>query len=147
MRRLGHRLALAALAAALKGLGPGPAAADEPIVAYTITDGTRIAESLTGKPGDPEAGRALYAAERAGCAGCHGDAAAAPPPFAGLGPGEIRLWIAAPDAIDPETAMPAYYAPGDRLEPDDPLYGGPRLTAGEIEDLVAYLAGLTGAAP
>jgi hypothetical protein len=38
--------------------------------------------------------------------------------------------------------MPAFYAAGQRLGADDPLYGGPALTAAEIEDLVAYLAGL-----
>ena len=56
--------------------------------------------------------------------------------------GAIRLWIVAPVAIDPETAMPAFYAAGQRDEADDPLYGGPALTAAEIEDLVAYLAAL-----
>ena len=45
-------------------------------------------------------------------------------------------------AIDPETAMSAYYAAGQRDGAEDPLYGGPALTAAEIEDLVAYLATL-----
>ena len=73
-------------------------------------------------------------------------ATASAPDLAGVGArlsgGAIRLWIAAPVAIDPETAMPAYYAAGQRDGAEDPLYGGPVLTAAEIEDLVAYLAAL-----
>jgi hypothetical protein len=38
--------------------------------------------------------------------------------------------------------MPAYYAAGQRQGPDDPLYGGPALTAAEVEDLIAYLTTL-----
>jgi sulfur-oxidizing protein SoxX len=132
-----------------------PARAAEPVVAYTITDGAGIAESLTGAPGDAEAGRALLAHEpRAGCAGCHGlpgasgDAGAerSASDLAGIGgrmdPAAIRLWIVAPVVIAPETEMPAFYAAGQRDGADDPLYGGPALTASEVEDLVAYLSGL-----
>jgi len=141
--------------AVLLGAPTPPVAADppEPVAAYVITDGRSIAESLTGRPGNAERGRALYRdAARAGCASCHerrAAAAVAPQgsgPAPGLGdvaerlePGEIRLWIAAPRAIDPEAAMPGFYAPGQRRNPADPLYAGPRLTAAEIEDLVAYL--------
>jgi sulfur-oxidizing protein SoxX len=77
--------------------------------------------------------------------GAAGEAASAPD-LAGVGgrlsAGAIRLWVVAPAAIDPETAMPAYYAAGQRDEAEDPLYGGPALTAAEIEDLVAFLAAL-----
>lgn len=132
---------------------------------YVITDGARIEESLTGAPADPARGRALYAdAERAGCAVCHGmpgetgavrisvpgadgEPELRPVPRLGdvgarLPAGEIRLWIVAPEALEPEAAMPAFYAAGQRRGAEDPLYGGPRLTAGEIEDLVAYLSAL-----
>lgn len=129
--------------------GTLPVPAAEPIVAYTITDAREIVASLTGAPGDAERGRALYAGEaRAGCPACHGipaSAGGAPqgPELTGVGsrmsPGEIRLWIVAPKVADPETAMPAFYAAGQRLGAEDPLYGGPALTAAEIEDLVAYL--------
>jgi sulfur-oxidizing protein SoxX len=132
----------------------GSGRAAEPVVAYTITsggaNGSEITASLTGAPGDAERGRAFYAGEaRAGCPACHGvpgaaGEAASAPDLAGVGgrlsAGAIRLWIVAPVAIDPETAMPAYYAAGQRSEAGDPLYGGPALTAAEIEDLVAYLA-------
>ena len=126
--------------------------AAEPVVAYTITNGSEITGSLTGVPGDATRGRALYGGEaRAGCPACHGmpgaaGEAASAPDLAGVGgrlsAGAIRLWIVAPVAIDPETAMPAYYAAGQRDGANDPLYGGPALTAAEIEDLVAYLAAL-----
>jgi sulfur-oxidizing protein SoxX len=130
----------------------GPGRAAEPVVAYTITNGSEITISLTGVPGDAARGRALYGGEaRAGCPACHGvpgaaGAAASTPDLAGVGgrlsAGAIRLWIVAPVAIDPEAAMPAFYAAEQRDGADDPLYGGPALTAAEIEDLVAYLAAL-----
>lgn len=137
---------------------PGQAA--EPVVSYTITNGSEITDSLTGAPGDIARGRALYAGEqRAGCPACHvapggvTDTAIAAPDLAGpdlsgigarLSAGAIRLWIVAPSAIAEDATMPAYYAVGQRDQADDPLYGGPALTAAEIEDLVAYLASLNG---
>jgi sulfur-oxidizing protein SoxX len=139
---------LATVIVALAGSGR----AAEPVVAYTITNGSEITASLTGAPGDAARGRALYEGEaRAGCPACHGvpgaaGEAASAPDLAGVGgrlsAGAIRLWVVAPAAIDPETAMPAYYAAGQRDEAEDPLYGGPALTAAEIEDLVAFLAAL-----
>jgi len=139
---------LMAVLVALAGSGR----AAEPVVGYTITNGSEITGSLTGAPGDAARGRALYAGEaRAGCPVCHGVPGAAgdtvsAPELSGvggrLGAGAIRLWIVAPEALDPETAMPAYYAAGQRTGAEDPLYGGPALTAAEIEDLVAYLAAL-----
>ena len=135
--------------------GSGQAA--EPVVAYIITNGSEIAYSLTGAPGDAARGRALYeAGARAGCPACHGvpgvatKTVTAPdlsgPDLSGIGgrmnAGAIRLWIVAPVAIAEDTAMPAFYAPGQRDGAEDPLYGGPALTAVEIEDLVAYLAAL-----
>ncbi|HUS52566.1 MAG TPA: c-type cytochrome [Thermohalobaculum sp.] len=140
---------LMALLAALAG--PGRAA--EPVVAYTIINGAEITDSLTGAPGDADRGRALYRGEaRAGCPACHGvpgvatEFAATAPDLSNvgerLGAGAIRLWIVAPTVFSDETAMPSFYAAGQRTGADDPLYGGPALTAGEIEDLVAYLAAL-----
>ncbi|MDH3666548.1 MAG: c-type cytochrome [Paracoccaceae bacterium] len=154
------RRVTAALLTVAAGLGLShEAGAAEPIVTYRITNAEEIPESLTGAPGDPARGAELYEDEpRAGCAACHGMPGAATgdddpkleaaPDLSAIGgrlsPGAIRLWIVAPQVLDPETAMPAYYAPGQRLGADDPLYGGPALTAAEIEDLVAYLAGLGG---
>ena len=140
------------LVVALIAAFAGPGRAVEPVVAYTITNGAEITDSLTGAPGDIERGRALYAGEaRAGCPACHGvpgvaGETAAAPDLSGiggrLGAGAIRLWIVAPAVILPETTMPPFYAAGQRTGADDPLYGGPALTAEEVEDLVAYLASL-----
>jgi sulfur-oxidizing protein SoxX len=139
---------LVAMTAALAGSGR----AAEPVVVYTITNGSEITESLTGAPGDAARGRAIYAGEaRAGCPACHGmpgiaGKAATAPDLSGLGgrlsEGAIRLWIVAPSAITEDTAKPAFYAAGQRGGAEDPLYGGPALTAAEIEDLVAYLVSL-----
>lgn len=142
---------IAFLAAVLSGSG----AAAERVVAYEIVDAREISASLTGRPGDPEAGRALYFDDKlTRCAGCHGapgDAAAGngaaassgAPPLADvvgrIGEGAVRLWLVAPQVIAPGTRMPAYYSIGQRMDPADPRFGGPLLTAAEIEDLVAYL--------
>jgi sulfur-oxidizing protein SoxX len=128
---------------------PAGALAADPVTAYTITDGAAIEESLTGAPGDASRGAGLFAAaEPAGCAGCHGFPGAAAngsaPDLTNLGarmsPGSIRLWIVAPSVLVPDTAMPAFYAAGQRQAAEDPMFGGPTLTAQQIEDLVAYLA-------
>lgn len=124
-------------------------------MAFTIENAAAIPEPLGGLAGDPERGRALYfERERVRCHTCHGSpggpgtegnaAGLAAPPLTGLADrmteGEIRLWIAAPALRAPGTAMPAYYALGGRTDPADPLYGGPILTAQEVEDLTAWLA-------
>lgn len=143
-----------ALAAILLVLAVALPAAAQEVVAYRIVDAREIPESLTGEPGDPEAGRQLYFDRQlTRCSGCHGspggpgaqaDAGAADTPsLAGVGrrlsAGAIRLWLVAPRVIAPGTRMPGYYAVGQRDDPADPRFGGPLLTAAEIEDLVAYL--------
>jgi len=135
----------------------GLARAAEPVAAYTITDGSEIADSLTGAPGDAARGRALYAQEpRACCPDCHcipGQPAGESPAMRTEGPdlagvgirlsaGAMRLWIIAPSALEEETEMPFFYGAGQRLGAGDPLYGGPARTAAEVEDLVAYLGSL-----
>ena len=143
----------------------GPIGAADRVVAYRVVDASAIPDSLTGRPGDPRAGRELYLDEKlARCAGCHGvpdgpaasgtgvraddGAATEAPPLDDigrrLGEGKIRLWLVAPEVIEPGTAMPAYYAAGQRDDPADPRFGEPLMTAAEIEDLVAYLLGQTG---
>ncbi|MEL6267163.1 MAG: hypothetical protein AAFR52_16205 [Pseudomonadota bacterium] len=141
------------------------------IVAYTVTDGRRIEASLTGRPGDAADGLKLFAdAARTGCIACHAiprapglehaggpsDVAHEPRPGvpvldrvgARIAPETLRLWLVAPAFLArPETmaaGKTSLYMVGQREDPADPLYGGPRLTAAEIEDMVAWLAGLTG---
>lgn len=122
---------------------------------YVITDGSRIEQSLTGLAGDWTRGRTLYFDRQlTGCSACHGSPAgpgaeivdenADAPSLTAVGShleiGEIRLWIVAPQAINPETAMPGFFLAGQRPEADSPVINGPWLTAQQIEDLVAYLA-------
>ena len=137
-------------------LATAPLAAEEPerVVAYRIVDAREIPESLTGAPGDAEAGRKLYYDLKAtGCSGCHGspggpgaqtDAGAVDAPkldrvAARMPEGTIRLWLVAPQVLRPGTTMPGYYSVGQRTDPNDPRYGETRLSAAEIEDIVAYL--------
>lgn len=141
--------------------GLAPAFADEPerVVAYIIVNAREIPQSLTGAPGDAERGRKLYFdRELTGCSGCHGSPGgpgAQPnsgeqtaPPLSGIASqrsiGRLRLWLVAPKVIRPDTNMPTYYAVGQRTDIDDPRFGEPRLTAAEIEDLLAYLMRQTG---
>lgn len=149
--RLALPLAISALCLAQMASGAGAA---ERVVPYRIVDAREIPESLTGQTGDPEAGRRLYFdLGLTHCSGCHGSpggpgAQAVPgradsPSLAGVGgrlsEGAIRLWLVAPQAIRPGTAMPSFYAAGQRDDPEDPLFGEPLLSAAEIEDIVAYL--------
>ena len=132
-----------------------PALADDRIVAYTIVDGRTVPDSLTGDPGDPEAGRKLYFdRDLTGCSGCHGSPGgpgaqpdangAKAPELTGIGDrldeGTIRMWLIAPQVLAPGSEMPGYYSVGQRDDENDPLYGSTRLSAEEIEALVAYLA-------
>ena len=129
------------------------AVAQDRVVAYRIVNGETIPASLTGTPGNAEAGRTLYFdRDRTACSVCHGspggpgaetlDGTSAPA-LNGIGArmaeGTIRLWLVAPQVLNPETVMPPYYGLGQRDDPQDPRFGEPLLTAAEIEDLVAYL--------
>jgi L-cysteine S-thiosulfotransferase len=120
---------------------------------FTHNDGPRnlretlnsIPESLTGALGDPERGRGiLIDAQKGGCLNCHKvSTLSSIPNQGGVGPAldgvgsryndaQLRQLIVEPKAYFPATIMPSYY----RLE------GGPEasvLTAGQVEDLVAYL--------
>lgn len=125
------------------------------VASYVIVDGRTIPASLTGRPGDAEAGRKLYFDRTlTGCSGCHGSPGGpgaqpnadgqSAPRLSGLASrmevGEIRMWLIAPKLINPLTSMPGYYELGQRKDERDPEFGGPRLTAEEIEAIVAYLA-------
>lgn len=131
-----------------------PLAAADRVVAYQIVNGAEIPQSLTGQPGDPEVGRKLYFDRQAtGCSGCHGSPGgpgavasegrrSAPELdriWARMTEGAVRLWLVAPQVVATGTEMPAYYAAGYYTDPEDPRYGEPRLSATEVEDLVAYL--------
>jgi L-cysteine S-thiosulfotransferase len=112
--------------------------------------GDAIPASLTGAPGDPVRGRALVASRQAGlCLLCHsgpfpeerfqGTLAPDLRSASRLTEGQIRLRLVDPARVNPDTIMPAYYR-SEGLERVAPAFRGKTiLTAGEIEDVVAYL--------
>ena len=146
---------VAALSLASFGLAAVPAWAQElRVVPYVIENAREIPASLTGRPGDAERGRQLYFnRERSGCSTCHGSPSgpgsegntggAQGPSLTGvanrLSEGAMRLWLVAPQVLRPGTTMPAYYASGQRTDPNDPRFGETRFSAAQIEDLIAYL--------
>ncbi|WP_231714862.1 sulfur oxidation c-type cytochrome SoxX [Enhydrobacter aerosaccus] len=127
--------------------------AQEELRPYVIV-GDSIPDSLTGLSGDAERGRAIVASRTAGlCLLCHsapipeerfqGNLA---PNLAGAGSrwseGQLRLRLVDASRLNPNTIMPPYYRL-DRLHrvargfEDKPI-----LSAGQIEDVVAYLVSL-----
>jgi sulfur-oxidizing protein SoxX len=109
-----------------------------------------IPASLTGAKGDPERGRAIVANRQVGlCLLCHtgpfpeerfqGNLAPDLRTAARLSEGEIRLRLVDSARVNPQTIMPAYYRT-EGLTRVAPAYRGkPVLSAGQIEDIVAYL--------
>jgi sulfur-oxidizing protein SoxX len=120
------------------------------LVDYRIVANT-IPEPLTQQPGDPERGRQIVLNRARGdCIICH--AMPLPqrqfhgnigPPLDGIGrrytAGDLRLRLVDPQAINPETVMPAYYKIEGLYRVLEPYQGVPILTAQQIEDVVAYL--------
>jgi sulfur-oxidizing protein SoxX len=118
-------------------------------------DGT-LPAPLGGAVGDPERGAAVALDRNRGdCTICH----RLPLPgrrFHGtVGPAlddvgrrltdaQLRARIAAPRRRVPATVMPEYCTTGDRYRVDPAYAGEPILSAGEIEDLVAWLSTLRG---
>ena len=129
-------------------------AQDSPALrAYVVTEDT-IAQSLTGMPGDAARGRALVLDRASTCILCHngpfpeakfqGDLA---PSLAGAGSrwseGQLRLRLVDASRLNPATIMPSYYRVDGLTRVGAAYSGKPILSAGQIEDIVAYLATLT----
>jgi sulfur-oxidizing protein SoxX len=131
---------------------PGNAAPKGIAEFHVVRDG--IPDSISGSAGDASRGRTLIIArDAANCVLCH---AISDPGvrFAGnLGPSldgvggrmsvaQLRLRVADSLRIEPDTIMPSYY----RVEGLDRVSGAyrgmPILDAGQVEDIVAYLATL-----
>ncbi|WP_291296296.1 sulfur oxidation c-type cytochrome SoxX [Elioraea sp.] len=129
-----------------------PAAADEP--RPVMIGGDAIAASLTGRPGDAARGRAIVADRQRGlCLLCHagpfpeerfqGNLA---PSLAGAGSrlseGQLRLRIVDSARVNPDTIMPPYHRTEGLSAVGAAWRGRPVLTAGEVEDVVAFLVTL-----
>jgi len=140
----------ACLAAAVFAL---PCAASAQGLRSYVVIGDAIADSLTGEPGDAARGRALVLDRASTCILCHsgpfpeakfqGDLA---PRLTGAGSrwseGQLRLRLVDASRLNPATIMPSYYRV-DGLDRVGPAWRGkPILSAGQIEDMVAYLATL-----
>ncbi|TPG59703.1 sulfur oxidation c-type cytochrome SoxX [Roseomonas nepalensis] len=123
-------------------------------VAPFVVAGDAIAAPLDGLAGDPARGEAVVRnRETANCLICHAIPGTAEPfmgdvgpPLAGVGsrlsPGQVRLRLVDPTRVNPGAIMPAYHRT-EGLRRVDPRYRGePVLSAQEVEDVVAYLAGL-----
>jgi len=110
-----------------------------------------IAQSLTGKKGDPVAGRKIAINRRLGnCLACHkmpipeqsfhGKIA---PDLAGVASrykeGELRLRVVNSKKVNPESFMPAYYRADSLHRVAKKWRGKTILSAQQVEDVVAYL--------
>lgn len=137
-----------ALCLALTLLAPAAARADT--VARPALD-----RPLTDEPGNPGRGRLIVRdMARATCLICHAlpipeepDHGRVGPSLAGIGsrmtPGELRLRLVDPRAANPDTIMPSYFRT-EGLYRVAPAYQGQTIyTAQQVEDVVAYLSGLT----
>ena len=119
---------------------------------YTVV-GNAIPASLTGAAGDATRGRALVVDRGNTCILCHsgpfpeqrflGDVA---PSLAGTGSrwseGELRLRLVDASSLNAATIMPSYYRIDGLSRVGRAWQGKTILSAGQIEDMVAYLVTL-----
>jgi sulfur-oxidizing protein SoxX len=129
-----------------------PTAAQQ-LVPYVIV-GDAIPEPLTATPGVTSRGRQIVRdVDNVTCLICHQlpipeepDQGEIGPSLHGVGsrytPGELRLRLVDPKAVDPDTIMPAYFKVEGLNEVYAPFRGRPIYTAQQIEDVVAYLSSL-----
>lgn len=109
-----------------------------------------IPAPLTGAKGDPVRGRAIVANRQVGlCLLCHsgpfpeerfqGDLAPDLRNAARLTEGQIRSRVVDPRKANPDSIMPAYFRTEGLTRVAPAWRGRTLLSAGEIEDVVAYL--------
>lgn len=124
----------------------------ERLVSYRVV-GDTIPAPLTAQAGDADRGREVVVGPDSNCLLCH----ALPesrvrfmgnvgPPLAGAGArlsaGQLRLRIVDPLRVNPSSVMPSYYRVEGLNQVARQYRGKPVLTAQQVEDVVAYLAGL-----
>lgn len=140
-------LAMAALASTPQGV-----AAQTPFA--VVGDG--IPAALTAAAPDPDRGRRIVVDRFVGtCLLCHSGPfpeerfqGTIGPDLTGIGsrltPAQIRLRVVDPRRLLPETIMPAYHVTAGRNRVAGPWRDRPILDAGQVEDVVAFLASLRG---
>nr|VFJ76874.1 MAG: sulfur-oxidizing protein SoxX [Candidatus Kentron sp. FW] len=116
--------------------------------------GIGIPTSLTGKPGDQDTGRDLAIERKKGnCLACHRMPIPEEDDHGAIGPdlthvasrltgAQLRLRVVDSKRINPSTMMPAFYRIDGFHRVAKKFQGKPILTAGEVEDVVAYLVTL-----
>jgi sulfur-oxidizing protein SoxX len=129
-------------------------AAAEEFIAFKIDNNESIAQSLTGKPGDPAAGRKVAINRKQGnCLACHKLPISEQPFHGEIGPdlstigdtysaGELRIRVVNPKIVNRDTFMPAFYRPYGLHRVMKKFQGKTILTAQQVEDVVAYLSTL-----
>jgi sulfur-oxidizing protein SoxX len=120
-----------------------------------VVTGDAVAQSLTGIPGDAARGRAIITDRQRGlCLLCHsGPFSEEPlqgnlaPSLAGAGSrwneGQLRLRLMDNKRVNPESIMPAYHRLEGLNRVGPAWRDKPILSAAEIEDVLAFLMGLT----
>ena len=138
----------------LAGEGGAQAPGEGGLLPYKVVAGS-VPKPLGGLEGDPERGKAVVRDRRVGnCLICHtfpieGEAFQGEigPSLAGVASriteAQIRLRLIDQSRINPETIMPPYYRVQGLTNVAPEYRGKPALDAQELEDVVAYLAGLT----
>jgi sulfur-oxidizing protein SoxX len=107
---------------------------------------------LTGA-GDPVRGEAVVTRQSSTCTLCHAGPFPNPhlqgnvgPDLRGVGarlsPAELRERLMDASRVNPDTVMPSFFRTEGLVRVGAPWRGKPILSAGEIEDAVAYLATL-----
>lgn len=116
----------------------------------------KVEASLTGRPGDPDAGAKVFKTKKLGnCVACHRNDQMPKVPFQGnIGPalGGVgsrypkpilrAIVVNAKKVFGPQTVMPGFYTLDVGRQVPKKLEGKTILTARQVEDVVAYLATL-----
>ena len=145
-------LSICAISAASLGRALAEPTVEPAIVPYRVV-GDAIPVSLTGRPGDAAEGRKVVEDRKLGnCLSCHSlpigaeDPGNIGPDLRGVGtrlsPAQLRLRVVNMKVLDPQTIMPAYYRVAGLHDVGKSFAGKPILGAQQVEDLVAFLAGI-----
>jgi sulfur-oxidizing protein SoxX len=143
-----------ALVAGLVGLAAKAVARETGAAVEFVVVGDAIPAPLSGAKGDPARGRALIVTrDAANCVLCHAVTDSAVRYSGNVGPSldgvarrltvaQLRLRVADNLRVDPDSIMPSYYRTENLDRVASVYLGKPILDAGQVEDIVAYLATL-----